>query len=96
MGLTRTAPADGAFYLYVDVSDFTDDSVDLCRRLLHETGVALTPGVDFDPRRGHRFVRLSFAGAEAQVTEACDRLRSWFTAAGGRPVEAPALAAAGS
>ncbi|HEX6011116.1 MAG TPA: aminotransferase class I/II-fold pyridoxal phosphate-dependent enzyme [Geminicoccaceae bacterium] len=96
MGLTRTAPADGAFYLYVDVSDFTDDSVHLCRRLLHDTGVALTPGVDFDPRRGHQFVRLSFAGAEAEIAEACERLRSWFAAAGGRPVEAPALVAAGS
>jgi aspartate/methionine/tyrosine aminotransferase len=96
VGLTRAAPADGAFYLYVDVSGFTDDSVHLCHRLLHDTGVALTPGVDFDPRRGHRFVRLSFAGAEDEVTEACDRLRSWFAAAGGRPVEAQALASAGS
>ena len=52
VGLTRMAPADGAFYLYLDVAAFTDDSVQLCRRLLHETGVALTPGVDFDPARG--------------------------------------------
>jgi aspartate/methionine/tyrosine aminotransferase len=96
MGLARAAPADGAFYLYVDVSDFTGDSVQLCRRLLQDTRVALTPGVDFDPRRGHRFVRLSFAGAEAEVARACDRLRPWFGADRECPIEARALAAAGS
>lgn len=78
VGLTRMAPADGAFYIYVDVSEFTDNSLKLCRRLLDETGVALTPGVDFDPARGHHFVRLSFAGAEDDVILASERLCRWF------------------
>lgn len=78
VGLTRMAPADGAFYIYVDVSEFTDNSLQLCRRLLDETGVALTPGVDFDPARGHHFVRLSFAGAEDDVILASERLCRWF------------------
>jgi aspartate/methionine/tyrosine aminotransferase len=79
-GLTRMAPPDGAFYLYVDIGGFASDSVQLCRRLLDETGVALTPGVDFDPRRGRRFVRLSFAGSEDEVAAAADRLTSFLRA----------------
>jgi aspartate/methionine/tyrosine aminotransferase len=80
-GLTRMAPAEGAFYLYADVSSFTDDSVQLCHRLLEETGVAVTPGVDFDPPRGRHFIRLSFAGPSAEVERACERLSTWFRAA---------------
>lgn len=82
VGLDRFAPADGAFYLYVDVSDVTDDSVQLCRDLLEQTGVAVTPGVDFDPSRGHHFIRLSFAGPRAEVQTAADRLCRWFAAHG--------------
>jgi len=78
MGIERVAPADGAFYLYADVGHLTDDSVGLCRRLLEETGVALTPGVDFDTRLGHRYLRLSFAGGKAVVEEAAERLLDWF------------------
>ena len=98
VGLTRMAPADGAFYLYLDVAAFTDDSVELCRRLLDDTGVALTPGVDFDPARGHHFVRMSFAGAEADVAEACNRLCAWFSATQApKPgLKVPQLAAAGA
>lgn len=73
-GLNRFAPAEGAFYLYVDVSGITDDSVELCRAMLDQAGVAITPGVDFDPVRGHRFVRLSFAGPSAEVETAARRL----------------------
>lgn len=83
-GLNRLAPADGAFYLYADVSRFTDDSVALCRRLLEETDVATTPGVDFDPTRGHRFIRLSFAGPRDEIARAAQRLAAWFAAQ--RPV----------
>lgn len=78
-GLTRMAPADGAFYVYLDVSDFTENSLQLCRRLLDETGVALTPGVDFDPVRGHHFIRMSFAGTEDDVSKASERLCGWFS-----------------
>ena len=52
-GFERFAPADGAFYLYADVAHLTNDSRDFCRRMLREIGVAATPGIDFDPARGH-------------------------------------------
>ncbi len=77
-GLSRFAPAEGAFYLYVDISSLTRDSADLCRRLLAETGVALTPGLDFDPVDGGSWVRLSFAGATEEVAEAARRLANWL------------------
>jgi aspartate/methionine/tyrosine aminotransferase len=76
-GFDRLAPADGAFYIYADVSRLTNDSEAFCRRMLAETGVAATPGVDFDPERGHRFVRFSFAGATADIATAADRLIAW-------------------
>lgn len=78
VGIERIAPAEGAFYLYVDVSEFTDDSVMFCRQVLDEIGVAMTPGMDFDQRRGHHYVRLSFAGAPAMIEAAAGRLRAWF------------------
>jgi aspartate/methionine/tyrosine aminotransferase len=76
-GLTRFAPAEGAFYLYVDVSSLTRDSDEFCRRLLAETGVAVTPGLDFDPVDGGGWVRLSFAGTTESVAEAARRLKAW-------------------
>ncbi|CAM3081450.1 pyridoxal phosphate-dependent aminotransferase [Saccharomonospora xinjiangensis] len=78
IGFGKVAPVDGAFYAYVDVSDHTDDSLTWCRRLLDDTGVAITPGVDFDPVHGGRFVRLSFAASEAQVREAVRRIGDWL------------------
>ncbi|MDC7121711.1 aminotransferase class I/II-fold pyridoxal phosphate-dependent enzyme [Cellulomonas fimi] len=77
LGWTHVAPADGAFYLYADVSSTGLDSVTWCARLLDEAGVALTPGTDFDPVDGHRFVRLSFASSPAVVREAVDRIVRW-------------------
>src|SRR5204863_4224570 len=77
-GLTRFAPAEGAFYLYVDVSDLTRDSVEFCRRLLAETGVAVTPGRDFDPLHGDSWIRLSFAGSTEDIAEASRRLATWL------------------
>lgn len=76
-GFTRLAPAEGAFFIYADVSELTDDSREFCRRMLAETGVAATPGIDFDPTRGARFVRFSFAGDEGEIAEAADRLITW-------------------
>lgn len=76
-GFHSIAPADGAFYLYADVSHMTDDSDDLCRTILSETGVAITPGIDFDPDRGHQYVRLSFAGSNETVAAAAQALRDW-------------------
>lgn len=77
-GLDRLAPADGAFYLYAEVGHLTDDSQAFCKRLLEETGVAVTPGVDFDPLRGGRTVRLSFAGPERDMAVATERLADWL------------------
>lgn len=80
MGLDRFAPPDGAFYIYADVSAFTDDSMDFCKRLLVQAGVATTPGLDFDPGRGATTVRLSYAGAAADVAEGVARLGAWLSA----------------
>jgi len=66
-GFERLAPAEGAFYLYADVTHLTNDSMEFCRRMLAEIGVAATPGLDFDRSRGNRFVRFSFAGSTAAV-----------------------------
>jgi aspartate/methionine/tyrosine aminotransferase len=80
IGLARIAPPDGAFYIYADVSDFTDDSMELCKALLEATGVAAAPGVDFDPVEGRHFMRFSFAVSTAEVEEAIARMRPWFAA----------------
>nr|WP_246429129.1 aminotransferase class I/II-fold pyridoxal phosphate-dependent enzyme [Pseudoxanthomonas broegbernensis] len=80
LGLERIAPPDGAFYVWADVGHLTGDSLAFCTRLLEETGVALAPGVDFDPVDGHRFIRFSFAPATAHIEEALRRLRPWFAA----------------
>jgi aspartate/methionine/tyrosine aminotransferase len=77
MGFTHQAPADGAFYLWVDVGHLTDDAEALCATWLHELGVAATPGIDFDPRRGNRWVRFSFCGTDHDVAEAVRRLSAW-------------------
>jgi aspartate/methionine/tyrosine aminotransferase len=76
-GFSRLAPADGAFYLYADVSHLTDDSSAFTRRMLDEAGVAATPGIDFDPVRGGHFLRFSYAGTTAAMAEAAKRLRGW-------------------
>ncbi len=77
LGWSRVAPADGAFYVYADVSGDGLDSVTWCARLLAEAGVALTPGTDFDGVRGGDWVRLSFAAAPSTVAEAVERIAVW-------------------
>ena len=74
LGFSRIAPADGAFYLYVDVSNITSDSASYCQYLLRTQGIAMTPGVDFDPVNGHKFVRISYAGAKEDIEKALYRL----------------------
>ncbi len=76
-GFTHLARADGAFYVYADVAELTNDSEAFCHRLLAETAIAATPGIDFDPLRGHRFVRFSFAGSTEDMGEAARRLIAW-------------------
>ncbi len=78
IGLDRLVPPDGAFYLYADIGRFGLDSVTFSARLLAETGVAITPGNDFDAVRGDRYVRLSFAGARTTIEQAIDRLGPWL------------------
>ena len=77
-GLDRFLPVDGAFYLYADVSRFTQDSLDFARRMLEQAGVAATPGVDFDPVRGNRYVRFCYAGSAAEMHEAVERIGGWL------------------
>jgi aspartate/methionine/tyrosine aminotransferase len=77
-GLSRFAPAEGAFYLYADVSAPTRDSSAFCRRMLAEAGVAATPGRDFDPIHGDSWMRFSFAGSTEDIDEACRRLAAWL------------------
>lgn len=79
LGLGGFMPVDGAFYIYTDVSALTNDSMDFCQRALTQAGVAITPGRDFDTVEGDRFIRLSFAGPEADMHEGLKRLRAWLT-----------------
>jgi aspartate/methionine/tyrosine aminotransferase len=76
-GFPHLSPAEGAFYLYADVSARTNDSAAFCARMLAEAGVAATPGLDFDRARGGRFVRFSYCGPEADMREAAARLARW-------------------
>ncbi len=78
IGLGGFLPVDGAFYVYIDVSALTNDSMDFCKRAIREAGVAITPGLDFDPAEGHRFVRLSFAGTEQDMHDAVRKLGVWL------------------
>ncbi len=78
IGLGSFLPVDGAFYVYVDVSALTNDSMEFCRAAIREAGVAITPGLDFDLENGHRFIRLSFAGSEADMHAGVQRLGNWI------------------
>ena len=73
-GLDKFLPVDGAFYLYADVSRFSYDSFDFAKRMLEETHVAATPGVDFDPLHGTAFIRFCYAGSAAEMHEAVERI----------------------
>ncbi|MEM0946651.1 MAG: aminotransferase class I/II-fold pyridoxal phosphate-dependent enzyme [Pseudomonadota bacterium] len=77
-GFGNVAPPDGAFYVYADVSDFTDDSLAFSRELLDGPGLAVTPGLDFDPVRGARTLRFSYACATADISEGLERLRDYM------------------
>ncbi|MEA2994044.1 MAG: hypothetical protein QOD40_2964 [Alphaproteobacteria bacterium] len=77
-GLDSFLPVDGAFYLYADVSRFTDDSFDFAKRMLEQAGVAATPGVDFDPVRGKHFLRFCYAGSAVEMREAVERIGEWL------------------
>jgi aspartate/methionine/tyrosine aminotransferase len=77
-GLDKFLPVDGAFYLYADVSRFSNDSHDFAKRMLEEAHVATTPGIDFDPLHGRNFVRFCYAGAADEMREAVSRIANWL------------------
>jgi aspartate/methionine/tyrosine aminotransferase len=77
-GLDKFLPADGAFYLYADVSAFTSNSFDFAKQMLEQAHVAATPGIDFDPVHGHQFIRFSYARSLAEMQEAVARIARWL------------------
>jgi aspartate/methionine/tyrosine aminotransferase len=77
-GLDKFLPVDGAFYLYADISKFSDDSFDFAKRLLQDAHVAATPGVDFDPVDGRHYLRFCYAGSAADMREAVERIGGWL------------------
>ncbi|GAA2822913.1 aspartate/methionine/tyrosine aminotransferase [Aminobacter aminovorans] len=78
LGFSFAAPMDGAFYAFCDVSRLTNDSMEFASRMLAEAHVAATPGRDFDPLAGHRFMRFSYAGSHDEMIESMDRLERWL------------------
>ncbi|WP_289155394.1 aminotransferase class I/II-fold pyridoxal phosphate-dependent enzyme [uncultured Salipiger sp.] len=81
-GFDRIAPPDGAFYVYADVSHLTDDSRAFAAEILDKAGVAVTPGLDFDPLRGHGTLRFSYARSSADIEEGLARLRTFMASRG--------------
>ncbi|MBZ0127997.1 MAG: aminotransferase class I/II-fold pyridoxal phosphate-dependent enzyme [Rhodobacteraceae bacterium] len=77
-GFTRVAPPDGAFYVYADVSEFTDDATAFAAEILAKAGVAVTPGLDFDPLRGRRSLRFSYARSSDDIAEGLVRLKAFM------------------
>ena len=77
-GFSRIAPPDGAFYVYADVSEMTGDSLGLAMDILRNAGVAVTPGIDFDPLRGHQTLRFSYARGTADIREGLARLQAFM------------------
>ena len=78
--LGQHAPANGAFYLYVDIGAISNDAGDFAQRMLHEAGVAVTPGIDFDQKKGACYLRLSYAGSSHTITTAINRINNWLPA----------------
>jgi aspartate/methionine/tyrosine aminotransferase len=78
-GFDKIAPPDGAFYIYADVSDFTDDSRAFCAEILQHAGVAVTPGLDFDKQRGAQTLRFSYARSTVDIVEGLARLNAFMT-----------------
>lgn len=81
-GFHKIAPPDGAFYIYADVSDLTNDARAFAAEILEGAGVAVTPGLDFDPARGHRTLRFSYARATADIREGLARLEAYMARRG--------------
>ena len=82
IGLQSFAPPDGAFYFYIDISKYSDDSISFCNDILEEVGVAITPGVDFDPKRGKTTIRISYARSTEEITAGIMRLGEFMAKRG--------------
>ena len=80
LGFEIGPPSEGAFYAYAGIGHFSNDAMDFCHRLLNEAGVAATPGIDFDRTNGNRFVRFSYAGTQATIETALERMRRFLSA----------------
>ena len=78
IGFQNFAPPDGAFYFYVDISRYSDDSLSFCDDVLEEVGVAITPGVDFDPERGNTTIRISYTRSTDEISEGINRLGNFM------------------
>jgi aspartate/methionine/tyrosine aminotransferase len=76
-GIMELAPADGAFYVWAQVDHLCEDSQELAQEWLNELGIAVTPGIDFDPEQGHRFIRFSFAGSTQETRDTVEKLVQW-------------------
>ena len=77
-GFTTFSPPDGAFYIYVDISKFSNDSLNFCKRVLDEAGVAITPGLDFDQNRGSNTIRFSYARSTENIIEGARRIKEFM------------------
>lgn len=77
-GFAKFAPPDGAFYVYVDVSEFTDDARAFASEILDRAGIAVTPGLDFDPNEGHKWIRFSYARSTEDMIDAMRRLAEFM------------------
>ena len=78
MGFKKFSPPDGAFYIYVDVSKFTNDSLEFTKQILDKVGVAITPGLDFDQKRGNKTIRFSYARSTEDIIEGTKRLKKFM------------------
>ena len=76
-GITDFTTAEGAFYIYANISELSNNSEEFCSKILNEAHVSLTPGVDFDLTRGHKYIRICYAGSQENIIEACKRLKNW-------------------
>ena len=75
MGFNNIAPPDGAFYLYIDISEFSSDSYDFTIKMLNIGGVAITPGIDFDPIKGKSKIRISYARSTPEILKGIKRMK---------------------
>ena len=78
IGFKKFSSPDGAFYIYVDVSEFTNDSLKFTKEILDKVGVAITPGLDFDQKRGNKTIRFSYARGTNDIIEGVKRLKKFM------------------